>query len=134
MTYKELQVALINALDNDNDEDAEITMVDENDNEYEIGEVSDLESGRRYRLSAISRFDTELQINSGTQIVEEIRDDGTFVERARLPVKLRYLFPHEIFSMLEETPVAVENAYGSFDRTPLDETSEEMIFVASLPE
>lgn len=109
-------------------------IFDESDEPVEMGEVDDPESGSRYRLSAVNRFDTESQINDATQVVEEIEANGVIVERVRLPVKLRYLFPHEIFTMLEETNLVVESVYGSFDRSPFDDDSDEIIFVARRPE
>ncbi len=98
-----------------------------------IGDVADPDSGKTFQLSAINRFDAESQINEATQIVEEINADGTTSVVARLPVTLRYLFPHEIFAMLEETNLQVEAVYGWFDRSPFDEECDEIIFVASRP-
>lgn len=106
-------------------------IFDESHEPVEIGEVQDADSGKLFRLSAINRFDTEKQINDATQFVEEIKTSGKSIEQARLAVKLRYLFPHEIFSMLEETNLQVESVSGSFDRSAFDEESDEMIFVAS---
>lgn len=108
-------------------------VFDESQEPVEIGEAHDPETGKRYRLSAINRFDPESQINDATQFVEEIEANGNCVERAQLAVRLRYLFPHEVFSMLEETSLVVEGVFGSFDGSPFDELSEEMIFVANRP-
>ncbi|MDA0232529.1 MAG: class I SAM-dependent methyltransferase [Chloroflexi bacterium] len=103
----------------------------------EIGEAAiagtETEHGRRFRLSAVNRFDAETQINDATHVVEEIGRDGVSIERARLNVRLRYLFPHEVFSMLEEIEVQVDALSGWFDGSPFDEESEEMVFVASRP-
>ena len=109
-------------------------IYDDSGEPVEIGETRDLESGRNFRLSAINRFNVETQINDATHIVDEIGQGGEFEERARLEVRLRYLFPHEVFSMLEETNLQVDAMFGWFDRSPFDEESEEMIFVASSPE
>jgi len=104
-------------------------LFDESDDPIEIGEAVDPSTARRFRLSAVNRFDTEMQINDGTQVVEEITGDGQFVERARLTVRLRYLFPFEVFEMLEETGLVVEDLLGSFDGSEFDEDSDEVIFV-----
>lgn len=109
-------------------------IFDDSEEPVEIGEVVDAESGGRYRLSAVSRFDAESQINDATQVVEKIAPGGTLSEQARLSVKLRYLFPHEVFSILEETNLEVEDLFGWFDRSPFDEESDELIFVARRPE
>ena len=102
------------------------------DGEHEpfvFGETVDPDSGKRYRLLAVDNHDTEAQINDARQIVEEVRNDGEAVEVARLSVRLRYSFPHEIFAMIEETPLQVEHLYGDFSGSPFEEDSEEMIFV-----
>ncbi len=109
-------------------------IFDESPEPVEIGQAVHPDPGLRYRLSAINRFDSESQVNEATQVVEEIGSDGSLTERARLPVRLRYMFPHEVFAMLEETGLHVENVYGWFDRSPFDEDSEELIFVARRPE
>ncbi len=109
-------------------------IFDESAEPVEIGEATDNGSGRRYRLSGINRFDTESQINNAVQVVEEIGDDGTRKEIAHLPVVLRYLHPHEVFAMLEETNLEVESMFGGFDREPFREDSPEIIFVAVRPE
>ncbi len=109
-------------------------IFDDSKEPVEIGKVDDPETGKQFRLSAINCFDTESQINDAIQTVEEIETDGLSVERARLEVRLRYLFPHQVFEMLEETSLVVEHVYGSFDRSAFDEQSDEMIFVASRTE
>ena len=96
-----------------------------------IGEVTDSTSGKTFQLSAINRFDPETQINSAMQIVEEVHAGGSTEVVAELPVTLRYLFPHEIFAMLEDTNLQVDAVYGWFDRSPFDEDCDEIIFVAT---
>jgi ubiquinone/menaquinone biosynthesis C-methylase UbiE len=96
-----------------------------------IGEVADPATGKTFRLSAINRFNQESQINNATQIVEDVHTDGSTSVVAELPVTLRYLFPHEIFAMIEDTNLQVEAVYGWFDKSPFDEECEEIIFVAS---
>lgn len=107
---------------------------DDSETPIEIGEATDPKHNKRFRLTALNRFDTESQINHATQVVEEIGPTGTLTEQARLAVTLRYLHPHEIFSMVEETNLVVESIFGWFDRSPFTEDSEEMIFVCRRPE
>ena len=106
-------------------------IFDDSDDPVMIGDVTDQTSGKTLRLSAINRFVPETQINEATHIVEEVRVGGTTEVVAELPVRLRYLLPHEVFSMLEETNLQVEAVYGWFDRSPFDEECDEIIFVAS---
>lgn len=112
-------------------------IYDDSEEPVGIGEATDLRSGKRYRLSAVNRFDNDNQINDAVQVVTEIGSHGTSEaesEVARLPVRLRYSFPHELFSMLEETGLEVENVFGSFNSEPFSEDSEEIIFVARRPD
>ncbi len=104
-------------------------VFDESELPVEIGEVE--RQGRRFRLSAQNRFDTDSQINSAEQVVEEIGEADASTEVARLAVTLRYLFPHQVFAMLEETNLQVDQVLGWFDGTPFEEESEEMVFIAS---
>lgn len=106
-------------------------IFDESPAPVDIGEALDASTRKRFALSAINSFETGAQINEAMQVVEEIVDDGTRVTRAQLSVRLRYLFAHEIFSMLDETNLEVEAVYGAFNRSPFDEESDEMIFVAT---
>lgn len=109
-------------------------IFDDSPDPIEIGRVEDQETGSTYLLSAINSFDTDQQINDALQIVSEVGVDGSNVEKERLPVRLRYTFAHEVFSMLEETQVKVETVLGWFDGSPFAEDSEEMIFVARCSE
>lgn len=106
-------------------------IYDESNDPVEIGEVTDPHSGKHFKLSAVNHFDPETQVNNATQVVEEAGPSGLLTERARLDVQLRYLFPHEVFSMLEETNLQIEAIFGWFDRSLFDEESDEAIFVAS---
>jgi hypothetical protein len=108
-------------------------LYDESAEPIEIGEVDGSNPGEHYRLSAVNRFDAESQINSATHIVEALNREGNSTELARLDVTLRYLFPHQVFALLEEVGMQVDAVYGWFDRSQFEEDSDEIIFVASLP-
>jgi ubiquinone/menaquinone biosynthesis C-methylase UbiE len=99
-----------------------------------LGEVTDPASAKRYRLSAVNRFDTASQLNHGIQIAEEMDSAGRTTDRIELDVALRYLLPHELFSLMDEAGLEVHEVYGGFDRSPLTEQSTDMIFIARLAE
>ena len=107
-------------------------IYDDSDEPILIGEVANPDSGATFRLTGINRFDTEAQLNRGTQIAEEISPGGETVRSAELEVTLRYLPPKELFSLLEETGLAARELYGDFDGSPLDEDSDEIIVIADL--
>jgi len=96
---------------------------------FSIGEAIHPVTGRRCRLSAVNRFDTRTQTNRGTQIAEELDDDGSVLRRVELDVHIRYLYPAEAHALIESAGLVVACAYGTFDRSPLAEHSEEMIFL-----
>ena len=108
-------------------------IFDDSELPVEIGSATDPASGIEYVLSAVNRFDTESQINDATQIVHQVDENGELKEVASLPVRLRYLHPHEVFSLCEEIGLNIESIFGWFDRSTFTEDSEELVVVASRP-
>ena len=100
---------------------------------FPIGETTNPATGRRCRLSAVNRFDTRRQTNRGTQIAEELDDDGNVLRRVELDVHIRYIYPTEAHALIESAGLHVTAAFGAFDRSPLTEHSEEMIFLCHHP-
>jgi len=96
---------------------------------FALGETANPATGRRCRLSAVNRFDTDTQMNRGTQIVEELDESGRVLRRVELDVHLRYVYPSEAHTLIESAGLVVNRACGAFDRSPLTEDSEEMIFL-----
>jgi hypothetical protein len=86
-------------------------------------------TGRRCVLSAIDRFDLVAQTNNGTQIVEELDDDGNLLRTVELDVNTRHIYPSEVHVMLEEAGLVADQVFGDFNGGPLDEDSEEMVWV-----
>lgn len=107
-------------------------VLDESDEPIVIGEIEDLGTGKTFRLTGINRFDTDAQLNHGTQIAEELTANGEVLRRTELDVTLRYLHPEDIFTLLEEAGLAVRELFGDFDRSPLYEDSDEIIVLADL--
>ncbi|MEX0761351.1 MAG: class I SAM-dependent methyltransferase [Dehalococcoidia bacterium] len=104
-------------------------LTDTSDEPFEMGEAVNPETGRRCVLSAVNRFDTTAQTNHGLQIVEELDDDGAVVRSVTLDVLVRYLQLDEALALAEQAGLAVTDVFGDFHRSPLDDDSEEMIFI-----
>ena len=96
---------------------------------FSIGETINPATGRQCRLSAVNRFDTRSQTNRGTQIVEELDGSGGILRRVAIDIHIRYLYPSEAHTLIESAGLVVKCAFGTFDRSPLTEDSEEMIFL-----
>jgi len=107
-------------------------LADRSDTPFPMGESVNPATGRRCLLSAVNRFDTASQTNHGAQIVEELDGDGKVLRRVELDVHIRYLYPAEAHALVESAGLVVDCAYGTFDRSPLTEDSEEMIFLCRL--
>ena len=104
-------------------------IADASDVPYLMGETINPATGLRCVLSAIDRFDPVAQTNNGTQIVEEVDDTGEVLRTVELDVNVRHLYPSEIHVMLEQVGLVAEHVYGDFHGAPLDEDSEEMVWV-----
>ena len=63
------------------------------------------------------------------QIVKELDEAGDVARTVELEVNIRYLFPSEVHVMLEQAGLVAEHVYGDFHGAPLDEDSEEMVWV-----
>ncbi|MDA1256812.1 MAG: class I SAM-dependent methyltransferase [Chloroflexi bacterium] len=97
-----------------------------------MGEAVNPANGRRCVLFAVNRFDPVAQTNDGIQIVNELDERGEVARTVYLDVNIRYLFPSELHVMLEQAGLVAEHVYGDFHGAPLDEDSEEMVWVARL--
>lgn len=107
-------------------------IADTSETPFSMGEAVNPANGRRCVLSAINRFDPVAQTNNGTQIVEELDEDGEVARKIELDVNIRYLFPSEVHVMLEQAGLVAEHVYGDFHGAPLDEDSDEMVWVVRL--
>lgn len=107
-------------------------IYDDSDEPILIGEVTDQETGKSFRLSGVNRFDVESQLNHGTQTAEELSPTGEVLRRAELAVTLRYLWPDDLFSLLDEAGLAAHELYGDFQASMLTVDSEEIVVIAGV--
>lgn len=89
-----------------------------------------LADGRRFRVtSRVLAFRRAEQINEVELIYHITHPDGR-AERIAEPLVIRYFFRYELEHLLGRGGFRVAELYGDFDRSPLQDASPEMIFVA----
>lgn len=105
-------------------------LADTNNSAFLEAKTTHPETGNRCLFWAHNRFNPVSQTNHGLQIVEELGCGGETLRRVYLDVLLRYIHPAEAGLMIEAAGLEAEEVYGGFDGAPLDEASEEMVWVA----
>lgn len=97
----------------------------------------DLGDGRRMKLShKVSALHRAEQYND-VEIIYDVTDSDGKTERIIHAFPFRYFFRYEVEHLLARCGFRVIELYGDFDRSPLEDDSPEMIFIAEkyeLPE
>lgn len=94
-----------------------------------VGEY-EMPGGRRVRLTErVARFHRAKQSNDVEMIYAVTHPSGQ-QERHTFAFTVRYFFRFEVEHLLARCGFLVAAVYGNFDRTPLIDTSPEMIYVA----
>ena len=89
-----------------------------------------MSDGRKVRLSErVTAFHRAEQLNDVEMIYRVTHLDGR-EERLIMAFPFRYFFRYEVEHLLARCGFSVEATYGDFDRSPLQDRSPEMIFVA----
>lgn len=92
--------------------------------EYKTGD------GRKVGITErVAAFHRAEQIND-VEMIFTIEHPGGKKERLVFAWPLRYFFRYEVEHLLARCGFRVKALYGNFDRTPLEDTSPEMIYVA----
>ena len=107
-------------------------MVQEGDVAYHLRDVTHPKTGAITVLWHQSRYDNYNQIMDVRIIVEELDGVGTMMRRFYRDFPLRYAHRWEVFHLLRECGYEILDLYGDFDRSPFDETSTEMVWVAGI--
>ena len=105
-------------------------MVQEGDSPYHLRDVFDEETGRRLVLWHQSAYDNHNQIVSARIIVEELDETDTVSRRLYRDFQLRYAHRWEIDHLLARCGYQVLDLFGDYHRSPFDESSTEMVWVA----
>ena len=99
---------------------------------FHFGDVSRPEDGKRLVIWHQNRFDNYNQINNARTIVEQIDEYGEVISRKYLDFQTRYSHRFELQNLLVSCGFRIEYLYGSFEYTPFDPDSSEMIWLASI--
>ena len=105
-------------------------LVQEGDVPYHFRDVTDPTTGQELMLYYQSSYDNHNQIISARVIVEELDDNRVMTRRLYRDFQLRYVHRWELHHLLELCGYRVLDLYGDFDRSPFDEASTEMVWVA----
>ena len=105
-------------------------LLQEGDTPYHLRDVTDPESGVTYVLWQQSGFDNHNQIISTRLILEELDAGRAVVRRIYRDFQLRYAHRWEVYHLLAACGFEVVELYGDFDRSPFDEGSNEMVWLA----
>ena len=108
-------------------------LVQEGDVAYHLRDVTDSDTGRRLVVWHQSAYDNHNQIISARVIVDELGVDGVVGRRFYRDFQLRYSHRWEIRHLLEVSGFEIVDLFGDFERSPFDETSTEMVWVARAP-
>ena len=103
------------------------------DTPYHLRDVTDPDTGITYILWQQSSFDLHNQIIDARIIIEELDDQRAVVKKLYRDFQLRYAFRWEVYHLLVSCGFEVVDLYGDFERSPFDETSAEMVWVARVP-
>ena len=108
-------------------------LVQEGDVAYHLRDVTDPDTGRQLVVWHQSAYDNHNQIISARVIVDDLEADGVVGRRFYRDFQLRYSHRWEIRHLLEVCGFEIVDLFGDFERSPFDETSTEMVWVARAP-
>lgn len=94
-------------------------------------DVTDEATGKTYQVWHQNRYDTFNQVVAAHTIVRQVDERGLVVQEASRDYQLRYLYRFEALHLLASCGYQVVDVYGGFDREPLNESSTEMVWVAT---
>lgn len=106
-------------------------MVQEGDVPYRFRDVTDPATGISYVLWNQAQYDSFSQIMSIRTTIEEMDDIGAVRRKLYRDFHLRYIFRWEMHHLLNSCGYEVLDMFGGFDRSPFDDTSTEMVWVAA---
>ena len=106
------------------------SLLQEGDVAYHLRDVTDPVTGATLVLWNQSRYDNFSQIVDARVIIEELDGLGEMVRKTYRDFQLRYVHRWEMRHLLELCGFEILDLYGDFDRSPFDESSTEMVWIA----
>lgn len=107
------------------------TMNQEGDLSNHLFDVTDPNTGGRLVVWNQTKCDMHTQILDTRLIIEILNNDDVTTKRLHRDVQLRYVYRWEMYHLLRYCGYTVVDLYGDFNRTPFDDQSEEMVWIAS---
>ena len=106
-------------------------LVQEGDIPYHFRDILDPMTQKRLVIWNQSTYDAFSQIMSIRTIIEELDGSGYVADRIYRDYALRYVFRWEMHHLLKACGFDILALYGGFDRREFDESSTEMVWVAT---
>jgi SAM-dependent methyltransferase len=88
------------------------------------------QDGRAVQISERVRAYHQSRQQNEVEMIFLVNHPGGRSERLVFSWTLRYFFRYEVEHLLVRAGFTVESVYGNFDRSPLEDSSPEMIFIA----
>ncbi|UFJ41294.1 class I SAM-dependent methyltransferase [Brevibacillus humidisoli] len=107
-----------------------ISHLYEEDEKMSLRGMYPLDNGEQVAMWDYTRYDHFQQLAEVTRTYERIASDGRLLEKVVGRFTLRYIFPTELHHLLRLHGLKVVERFGSFDKTPFDQHSSELIIVA----
>ncbi len=109
---------------------AQDMLMQQGDTSYHLMDVIDPDTDTAYVLWQQSSYDGHSQIISTRLTIDELADDMSVARRGYLDFQLRIAHRWELHHLLTSNGFEIVDLYGDFDRSPFDEYSNEMIWMA----
>jgi ubiquinone/menaquinone biosynthesis C-methylase UbiE len=108
-------------------------LVQEGDTAHHLRDVTDPETGDRFVIWHQSGYDNHNQVIFVRLIVDQLDAQDTAIKRFYRDYHLRYVHRWEMHHLLLRCGFEVLDLFGDFQGSEFDETSGEMVWVASPP-
>ena len=93
--------------------------------------ITNPETGYGLVVSHQNQYDHFNQIINTRTIIERVGQNGKIISSTWRDYQLRYMFRFEVLHLLEASGYRILDTYGGYDRSPIEDSSEEMIWVAT---
>ena len=93
-------------------------------------EWTDPKTGHRVVCWETRDYNADTQIIRETRILDVVDENGQVVDRFYRPFTLRWTYRYEFEHLLARTGFVIKALYGDFHRFPVDENSNELIWIA----
>lgn len=97
---------------------------------FHVRDVPQPDTGHTFVIWGQNSWDGMTQVNSARLIIDELDPQGEAVRRLYRDFPIRYTFRYEMEHLLHRAGFTPEALYGGFDGEPLEEDSEDQVWIA----